>query len=410
MKEEKAAAHQASRKPILPSWLCVFSLLALTFYAWRAVSALAPRPVVLHAVPESELVAVSLPVNPELFSSAVKTTGKRVVFGKPTEPPQLPSDFLPPSLGGAVAKLVAALPPSIPPPSPPPPPEGPKPWVVEAQLPPRPKNASRAAAAMARAAAATRAARAAPPLRSDDGTLSPMTDAVQQLALAPDERLTLVPPPADGDATATTTATTTSTTTAAAATAAAAAAAAGVYAYEVLDARPGTVLIGGDGAFSEETNYYNGAVVLLLKVCGCRPSIFGVILNRETAHTMADEFCPRSAAAYPALANNTVHLGGPVGPYWNVLSPRPTAGGFEIAPGMGMHVVGSLAQAHAAVQRGEMHSSDINFFSGYAAWPIERLNQEIADGKWKVARASKALLASGLASGTLHQLLEAQLR
>merc|ERR1719469_1056465 len=114
MKEEKAAAHQASRKPILPSWLCVFSLLALTFYAWRAVSALAPRPVVLHAVPESELVAVSLPVNPELFSSAVKTTGKRVVFGKPTEPPQLPSDFLPPSLGGAVAKLVAALPPSRP--------------------------------------------------------------------------------------------------------------------------------------------------------------------------------------------------------------------------------------------------------------------------------------------------------
>jgi hypothetical protein len=34
----------------------------------------------------------------------------------------------------------------------------------------------------------------------------------------------------------------------------------------------------------------------------------------------------------------------------------------------------------------------------------------VAGGKWKVVRASKALLASGLASGTLPQLLEAELR
>jgi len=391
VKQEKAAAQQASRT-CSPSWFCTFSLLAFSFYSFRALSALAPRPVVLHAVPESELVAVSLPVNPELFSSAlIKSTGKKVVFGKPTEPLQLPTDFVPPALGGAVAKpLVAARSPSTPPPSPPPPPEGPKPWVVEAQLPPRPKNASRAAAAMARAAAATRAARAAS---------NPRTDAAQQLALPADERLALVSPPADGDASESKLSLT-----------ALSGADAGQYAYEVLDARPGTLLIGGEGAFGEGENYYNGAVVLLVKVCGCNPSIFGVILNRPAAHTMAEEFCPRSAAHYSAFANNTVHLGGPVGPYWSVLSPQPTVGGFEVAPGMGMHVVGSLAQAHAAVQRGELRATDVNFFSGYAAWPIERLKEEVADGKWKVARASKALLTSGLASGTLHQLLGAQLR
>jgi hypothetical protein len=119
----------------------------------------------------------------------------------------------------------------------------------------------------------------------------------------------------------------------------------------VLDARPGTLLIGDEGAFGEGENYYNGAVVLLVKVCGCNPSIFGVILNRLATHTMAEEFCPRrsllghiaspklhltltpsptpiltltvrSAAHYPAFTNNTVHLGGPVGPYWSVLSPQ----------------------------------------------------------------------------------------
>ena len=85
----------------------------------------------------------------------------------------------------------------------------------------------------------------------------------------------------------------------------------------------------------------------------------------------------RSAAHYPAFTNNTVHLGGPVGPYWSVLSPQPTAGGFEVAPGMGTHIVGSLDQAHAAVQRGELRATDVNFFSGYAAWPIERLKEEV---------------------------------
>ena len=275
VKQEKTAAQQASRT-CLPSWFCTFSLLALSFYSFRALSALAPRPVVLHAVPESELVAVSLTVNPALFSSAIKSTGKRVVFGKPTEPVQVPTDFLPPALGGAVVNpLAAARSSSTPPPSPPPPPEGPKPWVVEAQLPSRPKNASRAAAVMARAAAATRAARAA-----EDGT--PRTDAAQQLALPADERLSLVSPPADGDVSRSKLSLTTLSV-----------ADAGLYAYEVRDARPGTLLIGNEGAFGEGENYFNGAVVLLVKVCGCNPSIFGVILNRLATHTMAEEFCPR---------------------------------------------------------------------------------------------------------------------
>lgn len=169
-------------------------------------------------------------------------------------------------------------------------------------------------------------------------------------------------------------------------------------AFEVLDVRPGTLLIGGNG-FSEEEAMYNGAVVLLMRVCGCHPSIFGLILNRPANQTMADHFCPRSTAAYPALVNSTAYLGGPVGPYWSVLSPRPTSHSYS--PTAGVHVVGSLGETHQQVVDGALSADDVRFFSGYAAWPISRLEEEVAQGKWKVAKASEALLLSGLRGGDL---------
>ena len=187
MKQEKEAAQQqALRSATFPSWLYVFSLLAISAglgYGWRALAALSPNHALLHAVPESELVSVNLTVNPDLFSSAIKATGKKVVFGKPAEPIEHPADFVP-----ATAKTIvlATPPPSPPPPASPPPPEGPKTWIVEARRTPQPRNASLAAAAMAAAAAVAR----------EGGE--------------------------------------------------------GSYAYEVLDARPGTLLIGGDDAFGEE--------------------------------------------------------------------------------------------------------------------------------------------------------------
>ena len=58
-----------------------------------------------------------------------------------------------------------------------------------------------------------------------------------------------------------------------------------------------------------------------------------------------------------------------------LVPPAPTMIG--VAPGMGTYVVGSLAQAHAAVQRGELRATEVNFFSGYAACPIERLKEEV---------------------------------
>ena len=110
-------------------------------------------------------------------------------------------------------------------------------------------------------------------------------------------------------------------------------------------------------------------------------------------------FCPRSTAAYPALVNSTAYLGGPVGPYWSVLSPRPTAHSYS--PTAGVHVVASLTEAHQQVVDGALGADDVRFFSGYAAWPISRLEEEVASGKWKVAKASEALLLSGLRGGDL---------
>ena len=65
-------------------------------------------------------------------------------------------------------------------------------------------------------------------------------------------------------------------------------------------------------------------VVLLLSVCHCQPSIYGVVLNQMTDRTMSSAFCPASAARYPAFVNSTIRSGGPNLPHWTVrgLWPR----------------------------------------------------------------------------------------
>ena len=51
----------------------------------------------------------------------------------------------------------------------------------------------------------------------------------------------------------------------------------GRWAFGVHDVRPGTVLL-ANRPFGREKSYFDQTAVLLLKVCGCHPSIFGVIL------------------------------------------------------------------------------------------------------------------------------------
>jgi len=143
-------------------------------------------------------------------------------------------------------------------------------------------------------------------------------------------------------------------------------------------------------AFGPDRSYYDGAAILLLKVCGCHPSIFGVILSSPSDETMGSAFCPASKARYPSFANSSIRLGGPVGPHWTLLHGRDDVGAMQVSTGV--YIGGSLSQYQRLVLQGTAAPSDVNFYSGYSAWPIERLQREVAAGDWTVLKPSAPLL------------------
>jgi len=163
-------------------------------------------------------------------------------------------------------------------------------------------------------------------------------------------------------------------------------------AYEVIDARPGVVLVSTGAGEMPGQPYFRDAAILLVKVCEHHPMIFGVSLSTVTNETMAAHFCPSARQAYPAFGNNSVHLGGPIGPHWTVLHTTATAGSLELAPGM--HAGGCLRDAQRQVDAGRATAADFHFYSGYASWSIDELNKEIAAGKWRLAQASSNLIFS----------------
>ena len=176
----------------------------------------------------------------------------------------------------------------------------------------------------------------------------------------------------------------------------------GHWAYEVLDARPGTVLLANPAAGGgvPRQPYFDDAVILLVATCGCHPNIFGVVLSNPPSNvTVGATMCPVARARYHSFASQRVRAGGPAGPHYTLLHAHPLAGDMPVAPGL--RVGGCLAHAQALVDAGALNASDVSFFSGYAAWPIARLAQEIADGRWRLARASSDLLLDGVRAGTL---------
>eukprot|EP00308_Calcidiscus_leptoporus_P025448 CAMPEP_0119365468 /NCGR_PEP_ID=MMETSP1334-20130426/12415_1 /TAXON_ID=127549 /ORGANISM="Calcidiscus leptoporus, Strain RCC1130" /LENGTH=325 /DNA_ID=CAMNT_0007381463 /DNA_START=27 /DNA_END=1004 /DNA_ORIENTATION=- len=161
------------------------------------------------------------------------------------------------------------------------------------------------------------------------------------------------------------------------------------WAYLVRDARPGTVLVGGK-PLAGELSYLNGAVILLLHVCGCQPSIYGVILNAPTNSTMGTAFCANAAARYPAFVNSTIRDGGPFERHWTVLSRMASDGAREVEPGL--YAGGSLAELQQRVWQGKETLDAVAFYRGYVAWHLDDLREQIGHGHWQVVKASPKLL------------------
>jgi len=162
-----------------------------------------------------------------------------------------------------------------------------------------------------------------------------------------------------------------------------------VDAFLVQDARPGTVLVGGKG-FQGAYSFLNGAVVLLLSVCHCQPSIYGVVLNSMTQETMGSVFCPNAASRYPNFVNSTVRSGGPNAPHWTVLSTSASSGAREVE--RGLFAGGSLLDLNRQVSMGKASVASVGFYSGYVAWRISDLRKQVANGQWLVAKAPASLL------------------
>ena len=188
------------------------------------------------------------------------------------------------------------------------------------------------------------------------------------------------------------------------------------WAYEVVDPLPGTLLFARGRAHPCQP-YLSDAVVLLVRVCGCDPSIFGVLLSSAPSNeTLGASMCPAMRRAAPSFVNHSVHLGGPVGPQWTMLhSSGGVRGAVPLQPGLfagGCPVeaqrVVNAAQQQQQQQRQMMMQQEpaaagagvtarsFAFYSGYQAWPISRLRAEVAGGVWGVAKASSGLILNAV--------------
>ena len=176
----------------------------------------------------------------------------------------------------------------------------------------------------------------------------------------------------------------------------------GTWAYEVLDPRPGTLLLARPSArIPPSQPYFAQAVILLVKACTCQPSIYGLLLSSPPRrnHTLGEMMCPVARQRYHSFVNHTVRAGGPVGPMWTTVQAAPLRGALEPLPGV--HVGGCLADAQSKVDAGTLEADELTFYSGYAAWPIARLRTEMATGQWMVAKASSKLILEGVRKGGL---------
>ena len=184
----------------------------------------------------------------------------------------------------------------------------------------------------------------------------------------------------------------------------------GSWAVEVTDPRPGTLLV-SRAAPAAGQEYFKDALILLVKVCHCSPSIFGVLLSAPApspAVTVGHTMLPTVRAHLPAFVNHTLHMGGPAGPHMTVLhTASHVSGASQIQPGV--YSGGCPNDAQHRVTAAEVSADDFTFYSGYAAWPIARLKEEVRQGKWGVVKASSDFLNAAIRNGMTAAAVEREL-
>lgn len=185
----------------------------------------------------------------------------------------------------------------------------------------------------------------------------------------------------------------------------------GDWAIEVTDPRPGTLLVARTSEPPPGQPYFADAAILLVKVCHCRPSIFGIVLSgppSATNLTVGDTMAPAARPRLHSFVNHTLRIGGPAGPHVTALHDAASvAGAQEVQPGV--YAGGCPVDAQRRVDAGEISADAFSFFAGYAAWPIERLRDEVRAGRWGVVKASRERLMRAIRQGASATDLESEL-
>ena len=183
--------------------------------------------------------------------------------------------------------------------------------------------------------------------------------------------------------------------------------------YELLDPRPGTLLVprtttAATAGAAAAPSADDTAAILLVKLCEHSPSIFGLRLSRPSNSSLGEHMCPNGRARFPAFVDSPVRVGGPVGPHIALVHSLDLPGALHL-PG-GVRVGGCLLEGQRRVTAGTARPADIAFYSGYVAWPMARLRQEIAQGRWGVVQAPSELVLGGARGGGISAAaLEAKL-
>lgn len=112
----------------------------------------------------------------------------------------------------------------------------------------------------------------------------------------------------------------------------------------------------------------------------------GVILQSPTAFTLGE-----MAAGIAPFDANPLFTGGDAGDDTAIMIGQYDLGGYSKAVGTSGLYVGGLREAKALVREGQegdtfngVHPLDFKFFYKSCEWTIDQLDQELANGLWKV--------------------------
>lgn len=142
---------------------------------------------------------------------------------------------------------------------------------------------------------------------------------------------------------------------------------------------------------------FHRSVILLLGL-GSRNSKggpFGVILNRPRSK-IKGKLSPVPHIV-TTFSDSTTLDGGPLDAGVTLVRAgdhMPLPAFKEVMSGVYFSVSNSILEASALVKRGVLKAQDFKFFSGFAGWQFDHLQEEIEFGYWVVAACSSHLITA----------------